>query len=253
MGPAVWFGPVRSVGAARRAAGIGASSIAGPKRVKILIVEDQQRLARALKQGLTEHAYTVECVGDCAGARDALCNSAYDLIVLDLGLPDGDGLELLQAWRRNGFNEPVLVLSARAAVQERVRGLDLGADDYLAKPFSLEELLARVRAQLRRRAEVKETVIEHRGIRLDLLSQTVHLDGDPLDLTRREFALLEVFMHNPGRVLARTLISEKIWPCEEALDANLLDVYMSRLRAKLDRSPQKGLFKTVRGVGYQLL
>ncbi len=221
--------------------------------MKILIVEDQLRLARMLSQGLTEHAYTVACAGDCGAARDALCNSVFDLIILDLGLPDGDGLDLLRTWRSNGFNEPVLILSGRAALHERIRGLDLGADDYLPKPFSLEELLARVRSQMRRRAGIKVTVIEHRGIRLDLLSQTVHLDGCPVDLTRREFALLEIFMHNPGRVLARTLISEKIWSCEYDLDANLLDVYMSRLRAKLNRSPEQGFFKTVRGVGYQLL
>ncbi|MHB1871734.1 MAG: winged helix-turn-helix domain-containing protein [Steroidobacteraceae bacterium] len=221
--------------------------------MKILSVEDQLRLARVLSQGLTEHAHTVACAGDCRAARDALCNSPYDLIILDLGLPDGDGLDLLRTWRRNGFNEPVLVLSARAGLQDRIRGLDLGADDYLPKPFSLEELLARVRAQLRRRAEIKATVFEHRGIRLDLLSQTAHLDGHPVDLTRREFALLEIFMQSPGRVLARTLIAEKIWACDDNLDANLLDVYMSRLRAKLDKSPERGLFKTVRGVGYQLL
>lgn len=220
--------------------------------MKILVVEDQLCLARLLRQGLTEHAYTVACAGDCRAARDALCESAYDLIILDRGLPDGDGLDLLRSWRRNGFKEPVLVLSERGTLQDRVGALDLGADDYLCKPFALEELLARVRAQLRRRAEVKETVIEHRGIRLDLLSQSAHLDGHPVDLTRREFALLRIFMHNPGRVLARTLIAEKIWSGDCDPDANLLDVYMSRLRTKL-RGPENGFFRTVRGVGYQLL
>ncbi len=225
----------------------------GPQTVKILIVEDQPRLAQLLKQGLAERAYTVVCAGGCQAARDALCNAAYDLIILDLGLPDGDGLDLLCEWRRSRFIEPVLILSARDSVQDRVRGLDLGADDYLSKPFSLEELLARVRSQLRRRSEVKQTVIEYRGIRLDLLSQSAHLDGQPVELTRREFALLEIFMQNPGRILARTLIAEKIWSSHYDLDTNLLDVYMSRLRAKLDRSQPRAFFKTVRGVGYQLL
>lgn len=226
---------------------------AGSESVKILIVEDQPRLAQLLKQGLAERAYTVTCASGCQAARDALCDGTYDLIILDLGLPDGDGLDLLREWRRNRFKEPVLILSARDSVQDRVRGLDLGADDYLAKPFSLEELLARVRSQLRRQSEVKETVIDYRGIRLDLLSQTAQLNGQPVELTRREFALLEIFMQNPGRILARSLISEKIWACADDLDANLLDVYMSRLRAKLDKGQDKMFFKTIRGVGYQLL
>ena len=221
--------------------------------MKILIVEDQPRLAHLLKQGLAERAYTVTCAESCRTARDALCDAAYDLIILDLGLPDGDGLDLLREWRRNGFKEPVLILSARDSVQDRVKGLDLGADDYLPKPFSFEELLARVRSQLRRQSEVKDTVIEYRGIRLDLLNQTAHLHGQPVDLTRREFALLEIFMQNPGRILARTLISEKIWASNYDVDTNLLDVYMSRLRAKLEKSQDKAFFRTVRGVGYQLL
>ena len=120
------------------------------------------------------------------------------MIVLDLGLPDGDGLELLQEWRKSGFKEPVLILSARDAVQDRIKGLDLGADDYLARPFSLEELQARVRSLLRRQSDVKETVLEYRGIQMDLLGHTAHLNGQPVDLTRREFALLEIFMQNPG-------------------------------------------------------
>jgi DNA-binding response OmpR family regulator len=221
--------------------------------MKILVVEDQVRLAQLVKQGLTERAYTVATVRTCAAARDALCEDNYDLIILDLGLPDGDGLDLLREWRKAGFKEPVLILSARDAVQDRVRGLDLGADDYLSKPFSLEELLARVRSQLRRHSDVKETVLEARGVRLDLLHHTVQVNGQQIDLTRREFALLEIFMQSPGRILTRTFISEKIWASHYDVDTNLLDVYMSRLRAKLETTPEKPLFKTVRGVGYQLL
>jgi DNA-binding response OmpR family regulator len=221
--------------------------------LKVLIVEDQVRLADLLKQGLAERSYTVACARTCGEARDALCETPYDLIILDLGLPDGDGLDLLREWRMSGFKEPVLILSARDAVQDRVKGLDLGADDYLSKPFSFEELLARVRSQLRRQSDVKETVLECRGMRLDLLSHTAHLNGQPVELTRREFALLEIFMQNPGRILTRTLISEKIWASHYEVDTNLLDVYMSRLRSKLEKNPEKPLFKTVRGVGYQLL
>jgi DNA-binding response OmpR family regulator len=221
--------------------------------VKVLIVEDQERLAQLLKQGLTERSYTVAWARSCAAARDALCETSYDLIILDLGLPDGDGLDLLREWRKSGFKEPVLILSARDAVQDRVKGLDLGADDYLSKPFSLEELLARVRSQLRRQSDVKETVLEHGVLRLDLVKQAARLNGQPIDLTRREFALLEIFMQNPGRILTRTLISEKIWASHFDVDTNLLDVYMSRLRTKLEKPADKPLFKTVRGVGYQLL
>src|SRR6185312_15056732 len=136
-----------------------------------------------------------------------------------------------------------------------IKGLDLGADDYLPKPFSLEELHARIRSLLRRQVAVKETVLEHRGIKMDLLGRTVTQDGQPVELTSREFALLEIFMHNPGRILTRTLISEKIWESHYDVDTNLLDVYMSRLRAKLEKNQdqEKPLFKTVRGVGYQLL
>src|SRR5437870_1959181 len=221
--------------------------------MKILVIADQDRLGRFLQQGLSECSYTVTWVQTCAAASDALVETNYDVIVLDLGLPDGDGLDLLHSWRKSGFKEPVLILSARDGVQDRVKGLDLGADDYLPKPFSLEELLARVRSLVRRQSSVKQVVLEHRGIRIDLLSHTVQANGRPVDLTSREYALLEIFMQNPGRILTRTLISEKIWASNYDVDTNLLDVYMSRLRAKLETSPLSPLFKTVRGVGYQLL
>lgn len=221
--------------------------------MKILVVEDQRRLGQFLKKGLSEHSYTVTWAQNCAEARDALCETHYDGIILDLGLPDGDGLDLLQEWRKTGFNEPVLILSARDTVQDRIRGLDLGADDYLPKPFSLEELLARIRSLMRRQATTKETVLEHRGIRMDLLARNVTQAGQPVEMTSREFALLEVFLQNTGRVLPRTLICEKIWESHYDIDTNLLDVYMSKLRMKLETDTAKPLFKTLRGVGYQLL
>jgi two-component system copper resistance phosphate regulon response regulator CusR/two-component system response regulator QseB len=221
--------------------------------VKILIVEDQKRLGLFLKKGLSERAYTASWVQSCHEARDALCESSYDAIILDLTLPDGDGLELLQEWRKGGFNEPVLILSARDAVQDRIRGLDLGADDYLAKPFSFEELIARVRSLMRRQSVTKGSVLERGDLRMDLLSRNVTQGGKPVELTSREFALLEFFLQNPGRILPRTLICEKIWESHYDIDTNLLDVYMSKLRSKLESNPDKPVFKTVRGVGYQLL
>ena len=221
--------------------------------MKILIVEDERRLGQFIKKGLTERSYTATWVPNCKEARDALCETGYDAIILDLGLPDGDGLDLLREWRRSGFNEPVLILSARDAVEDRIKGLDVGADDYLAKPFSLEELLARVRSLLRRQGGAKETVLAHRNIRMDLLARTVTVGSQAVELTSREFALLEVFLQNAGRILPRTLICEKIWESHYDIDTNLLDVYMSKLRGKFELDPAKPLFKTIRGVGYQLL
>lgn len=202
---------------------------------------------------MLERSYAVTWVRSCRQASDALCESNHDAIILDLGLPDGDGLELLRQWRKSGFNEPVLILSARDALQDRIKGLDLGADDYLSKPFSMEELLARLRSLLRRQCAAKEAVLEHRGIRLDLVGRTVHLAGEPVDLTSREFSLLEIFMQNVGRILPRRLICEKCWSSHYDNEANLLDVYMSRLRTKFESVPGPPLFKTLRGVGYQLL
>jgi DNA-binding response OmpR family regulator len=221
--------------------------------MKILVVEDQQRLGQFLERGLRECAYTVRWVRTCKDALDALAESSYDVIVLDLGLPDGDGIDMLRQWRKSGFNEPVLILSARDSVEDRIQGLNVGADDYLPKPFSFEELLARVRSLVRRQSAVKQTLLEHRGIRVDLLSHTVQVNDRPVDLTSREYALLEIFMQNAGRILTRTLICEKIWASHYDVDTNLLEVYMSRLRGKLETSASKPLFKTIRGVGYQLL
>jgi DNA-binding response OmpR family regulator len=221
--------------------------------MKILVVEDDPRLGRFLKQGLSENSYTVALARTCAEANDALVETHYDVVVLDLNLPDGDGLDLITEWRASGLNEPVLILSARDRLDDRIKGLNLGADDYLSKPFSLEELIARLRALIRRQSSSKQTVLERNGIKLDLLGRIVSVNGMPIDLTGREYALLEVFMQNAGRVLTRTLISERIWSSHFDVDTNLLDVYMSRVRNKLEAAAARPVFKTVRGIGYQLL
>ncbi len=221
--------------------------------MKVLIVEDEARLGIFLRHALSEHAHTANWVQTCADAANALVETKYDLVVLDLNLPDGDGLDLVQEWRASGFTEPVLILSARDSLEDRIKGLDVGADDYLPKPFSVEELLAKMRALLRRQSVVKQSLLERNGIRLDLLGHTVHVNEAPVDLTGREYALLEIFMQNAGRVLTRTLISEKIWSSHYDVDTNLLDVYMSRLRAKMEGALGRPVFKTVRGIGYQLL
>jgi len=220
--------------------------------MKVLVIEDQYRLATLLKQGLAEAGYSVGSADSCAAARAALCETRYDAILLDLGLPDGDGLDLLYQWRQSGVDQPVIILSARDTAQDRVKGLDFGADDYVPKPFSLQELLARLRALLRRHANAKDTVLEHRGLRLDPAGRTLHFNGEPVELTARELALLTIFMQNPGRILPRSGICEKIWSSHFDVDANLLDVYMSKLGSRFEIKGEKPLFKTIRGVGYQL-
>jgi DNA-binding response OmpR family regulator len=220
--------------------------------MKVLIVEDERKVGQFIERALTEQSHTARLVGSCAAARDALAESPYEAVILDLGLPDGDGLDLLREWRNSGFNEPVLILSARDAVDDRITGLNHGADDYLAKPFSLEELLARVRALLRRQAGAKSTQLAHGDIRMDLLARTVTSAGQPVELTNREYALLELFLQNRGRVLTRTLIAERIWEASYEMETNLIDVYIRRLRKKLGATEEKPLIRTLRGTGYQL-
>ncbi|MBE2214795.1 MAG: response regulator transcription factor [Opitutaceae bacterium] len=221
--------------------------------MKILVVEDERKLGQFIQKGLQEAAYTATLVGTCAAAEDALAESHYDAIVLDIGLPDGSGLDVLRRWRQSGFSEPVVILSARGQVDDRITGLNLGADDYLPKPFSFDELLARLRSLLRRESKQKRTRYEHAGIGMDLLSRKVTAAGQPVDLTGREFALLELFLANPGRVLTRTQIAERIWETSFDSETNLIDVYVKKLRTKLpngtDGTP---LIRTVRGTGYVL-
>ncbi len=220
--------------------------------MRVLIIEDERRVGQFLRKGLEEASYSADWVRTCAEARDALCNSHYDAIVLDLTLPDGDGLQMLSEWRRGGFTEPILILSARDTREERVRGLNLGADDYLPKPFGFDELLARIRSILRRDAGVKATRLEHNGIQLDLVHRQVSVGERRVELTNREFALLELFMLNPGRVLTRTMIAEKVWEADYDIESNSIEVYMNKLRMKL-ASTESVLFKTIRGVGYQMI
>ena len=220
--------------------------------MKVLIVEDEPRMGAFIAKALAEQSYTVQLVRSCAAARDALAEDPVDAVILDLGLPDGDGLDLLRQWRATGFNEPVLILSARDAREDRVTGLNLGADDYLPKPFGMDELLARLRSLLRRQAGVKTTVLTHSELRVDLLARTVTNRGQRVVLTNREFALVELFLQNPGRVLTRTFIAERVWQASYDLGTNLIDVYVRRLRQKLETPGEKPFIQTVRGMGYQL-
>jgi two-component system copper resistance phosphate regulon response regulator CusR/two-component system response regulator QseB len=220
--------------------------------MKILLVEDDRKIGQFVKKGLEEVSYATVWVRSCQEAEAAVAEGEFDVIILDIGLPDGTGLGLLTEWREKNLATNVLILSARHDVNDRITGLNLGADDYLAKPFSFGELLARLRSLARRNAGQKKTMFEHRGVRLDLLTREVTLDGEPVRLSQREFALLEFFLQNPARVLTRTQISEKIWDCHFDMETNLVDVYVAKLRGKLRRANEtEPLFQSVRGVGYK--
>jgi DNA-binding response OmpR family regulator len=222
--------------------------------MKVLLIEDDRKLGQFVKKGLEEVSYATVWVRSCKEANEAITQNVFDVIILDIGLPDGSGLQLLTKWRERNFTAQILILSARHEVDDKIAGLDLGADDYLTKPFSFRELLARIRSLGRRHVGQKKTVLEHRGIRLDLLRHEVTLDGLPVEFTQREFALLELFLKNPSRVLTRTQIAENIWDCHFDIETNLVDVYVSKVRGKLRRpSETDSIFQTIRGVGYKLV
>jgi DNA-binding response OmpR family regulator len=226
----------------------------GTVAMKILVVEDDAKIGQFVKKGLEEVSYNPTWVRTAGDAREAVAADSYDVIILDIGLPDGNGLSLLTEWRECKLSTYVLILSARHEVEDKITGLNLGADDYLSKPFSFGELLARLRSLVRRHGGEKKTILEHRGIRLDLLSREAMVDQKPIQLTPREFALLELFMRAPSRVLTRTQIAEKIWDCHFDRETNLVDVYVAKLRGKLRQGVDSGsLIQSVRGVGYKLV
>jgi DNA-binding response OmpR family regulator len=216
--------------------------------VKLLVVEDEARVASFLVKGLRAHGYGVEWVSTGREALRRAADADVSLVILDLGLPDLDGLEVLESLRERGGTVPVLVLSARGRVNDRVKGLDLGADDYLAKPFAFEELLARIRANLRPRADVPPGVLRVGGITVDLLRREVTADGRTFSLSAREFALLQAFAENPRRVLSRQELLSMAWGIDFDPGTNLVDVYVGYLRRKLGEP----FIETVRGAGYRL-
>jgi len=221
--------------------------------MKILIVEDQLKLSRHLRQGLTEPGTVVTCVHTAAAAHEVMGRGVPDVVVLDLMLPDRDGLDLLRQWRQQRIDCPVLILSARNTVKDRIDGLERGADDYLPKPFSIEELRARVRALARRKSSRIEQELNHRELSLNLATGTVTLNGVRLELTARELALLEIFMQNTGQVLTRSMLAAKVWTMDYDVDSNLLEVYMSRLRTKIENRAGRHFFETIRGMGYRMM
>jgi DNA-binding response OmpR family regulator len=217
--------------------------------IRILVVEDEAKIADFLVRGLREEGYAVEHAADGGSAWGALRSGGWDLVLLDWWLPGEDGLALLQRFRRLDRQTPVLFLTARDAVDDRVRGLDAGADDYLAKPFAFAELLARIRALVRRRDSAEGTTMEYRDVRVDLAAQRADRGGHALSLTAKEYALLVFFLRHAGQVLSRTRIYEHVW--DERYDglSNTLEVHVKELRRKLEAYGPR-LIHTLRGRGY---
>ena len=217
--------------------------------VNVLVVEDEALIASFLMKGLRAHGYGVDWVTSGREGLERATHADVSLVILDLGLPDLDGIEVLQALRKRGATVPILVLSARGRVDERVKGLDLGADDYLAKPFAFEELLARVRANLRSRSPVPSNTRLHVGtISIDLLLRKVTVNGRPASLSDREFSLLKAFLTYPSQVLSRQELLSIAWGMHFDTRTNLVDVYVRYLRRKLGQR----VIETVHGVGYRL-
>ena len=222
--------------------------------MKILVVDDDAAVRESLRRALQLEGYEVELAADGAEALDRLKldGAAPDALVLDVSMPRLDGLEVCRRLRRGGNAVPVLMLTARDEVADRVAGLDAGADDYVVKPFALEELLARLRALLRRSSGAPADVLRFADLELDPGTRIVTRGGDPIELTRTEFSLLELFLLNPRQVLTRSVIFERVWGYDFGFGSNSLDVYVGYLRRKTEQGGKPRLIQTVRGVGYAL-
>lgn len=220
--------------------------------MRVLVVEDEKKVASFIRRGLEAEHYEVDVEHDgVTGLRQALATS-YDVLILDVMLPGRDGLAVVRELRRRGHAVPILLLTARAGVSDKVAGLDLGADDYLGKPFEFAELLARVRALLRRGTSAGPPTLGLADLSLDPATRTVTRAGQAIDLSPREYALLEFFMRNPRRVLSRALIAQHVWGVDFDTFTNVIDVYVNYLRRKIDMKFEPKLLQTVRGVGYVL-
>lgn len=220
--------------------------------MRILVVEDEVKMAGLLKRGLEEEGYAVDTAPDGTEALWLASENPYDAIVLDLMLPDIDGFEICRRLRQENRWAPVMMLTARDAVTDRIKGLDVGADDYLTKPFSFAELLARLRALMRRGQNERPSVLVVGDLELDPAGRRVVRDGRTIDLSAKEFALLEYFMRHAGEVLSRTRILEHVWDFAYEGDSNVVDVYVRYLREKIDRPFGRTSLVTVRGAGYRL-
>ncbi len=218
--------------------------------MKILLVEDQFKVASFIVKGLQENSYAVD---HCQTGKEAVSLQAlydYDLIILDVNLPDTTGIKLCKVWRQQGIITPVIMLTARVQLHDKVEGLDAGADDYICKPFDFGELLARIRVQLRRKSGELKNILEVANLKMDLLKREVFRGGEKIDLTAKEFALLEYLLENRGRVITRTSIIEHVWDMHFDSDTNVVDVFIRYLRKKIDDDFEEKLIQTRRGRGY---
>ena len=221
--------------------------------MRILVVEDEEKVANFIRKGLEQSSYTVDVAANGEDALAYLAVNEYDAVVLDIMLPGRDGLSVVRELRGRGNNVPVLALTARSALEDRVQGLDSGCDYYLAKPFAFDELLAGLRALLRRQTGTGRLPrLEYAGLTLDPVTRVVTRDGKPIELTNKEYSLLELLLRNPGRVFTRTAILESVWGSDFDAGSNVLEVYMNLLRKKIDQGASRKLLHTVRGVGYVL-
>ena len=218
--------------------------------MRILVIEDEKKVSNFIKKGLEEEHYAVDTVYDGEMGLYMAELNEYDLIVLDLMIPKIDGLEVLKRIRGNKNNVPILVLTAKDSVEDIVQGLDSGCDDYLTKPFEFMEFLARIRALLRREKIDKEPILKITDLTLSLVTHKVMRKGKKIELTSKEYALLEYFMRNPDKVLTRTMISEHVWDYHFDSMTNVVDVYVNYLRRKIDKGFEPKLIQTIRGVGY---
>jgi heavy metal response regulator len=220
--------------------------------VRILIVEDETKVASFIKRGLEEEHYAVDVAEDGKEAVELVDSYDYDLAILDIMLPELDGLSVLSHIRSVGKSTPVILLTAKDMVEDKVKGLDMGADDYLTKPFAFEELLARIRVLLRRGKPEESLKLSIADLVLDPVTHKVTRDGKKISLTTKEYSLLEYLLRNQGRVLTRTMISEHVWDIKHDTFTNVIDVYVNYLRNKIDKGYSKKLLHTIRGVGYKL-
>ncbi|HEY8270830.1 MAG TPA: response regulator transcription factor [Pseudobdellovibrionaceae bacterium] len=224
--------------------------------MRILVVEDQVKMANFLKKGLNEVGYAVDIAESGTSAESFMAQSEYDLVVLDVMLPDQNGIDTARHLRRDGYDGPILMLTALSTTKDKIMGLDAGADDYLTKPYSFDELLARVRALLRRKSSATQgssnSLLQYADLELDLLHRKVRRAGQELSLTTKEFALLEYLLRNVERPLGRVSIAEHVWDIHFDSESNVIDVYINMLRKKIDAPFNKKLIHTVVGVGYVL-
>lgn len=220
--------------------------------MRLLVIEDEQRIVDVLKDGLESAGFIMDAVNTAAGALNALSDVPYDAAILDLGLPDGDGLEVLKSARKRGIQIPVLVLTARDAIEDRVNGLDAGADDYLVKPFAIQELVSRVKALLRRPGGALGAVLEAGNIAFDTIGREVTVSGNPVKFSRRELSILEILLRRFGRVVPKDILEEKLYAFDQEPESNAVSVHVHHLRRKLKAQAATVEVHTVRGIGYLL-